>query len=95
MANPARDEQAGALLVALREHRRLMPEEVPHAMFVAGIAPRHIPSSRTVRRIESDGVIPRLRLQFGLAEFYGRERHLIWRHVAPPMATVAPPMVTA
>lgn len=65
-----------------------MPEEVPHAMFMAGIDPRLIPSSRTVRRIE-DGVVPRLRLQFGIADFYGRERHLIWQHAGRPVGVVA------
>jgi hypothetical protein len=89
MADLARDRQASGLLVALREQRRLMPEEVPHAMFMAGIDPRCIPSSRTVRRIEADGVIPRLRLQFGLADFYGRERHLIWQSAGRPMEVAA------
>lgn len=82
MATSVIDKRAGALLVALREERRLMPEEVPHAMLMAGIDRRYIPCSRTVRRAEA-GRRVRLRVEFGLADFYGRGRHTIWAHARP------------
>lgn len=87
MATSAIDRTAGTLLIALREERRLMPEQVPYAMLLAGIDRRYIPCSRTVRRAE-EGKRVRLRVEFGLADFYGRERHTIWAH-AQQVAQVA------
>jgi hypothetical protein len=61
----------------LRERLGLSPEEVPHAMRMAGVDLRSIPSARTIRRVE-DGVVPQVRYRFGLAEFYGRPMPAIW-----------------
>lgn len=83
------DEAAGMLLVGLREQRRLTPEEVPHAMLMAGVDRRYIPSSRTVRRAEQ-GRRVRLRIEFGLADFYGRDRHYIWSHASLPLTEAVP-----
>lgn len=72
-----RDTEAGHLLLELRLQRGLSPEEMPHAMRVAGIEIRNIPSSRTIRRVEA-GVVPQVRHQFGLAAFYERPLVAIW-----------------
>lgn len=58
-------------------------------MLLAGIERRSIPCSRTVRRAET-GVVPRIRIQFALADFYGRERHLIWAAACPPVLQAVP-----
>lgn len=47
-------------------------------MLEAGVERDYIPSARTIYNVEVHGVIPRVRLQFGLAEFYGRNVSAIW-----------------
>ena len=74
-----RDNAAAALLRELREERGLSPEQVPFEMYRAGIDRRFIPSARTIRRIEIEGVVPQIRFKFGLATFYGREVSGLWR----------------
>lgn len=44
----------------------------------AGIRPDRIPCVKSLRRYEDEGVIPRERLCFGLAEFFGRPKGQIW-----------------
>lgn len=73
-----RDTEAGELLFDLREAKGLSPEQVPHAMRKAGVARLHIPSGRTIRRVEDEGVVPHVRHRFGLAEFYGLNMGQIW-----------------
>ena len=84
-----KDTSAGHLLKGLREQRRLMPEQVPHAMLSAGVDRRYVPSARTIRRAEQGHRLT-LRVEFGLADFYGRERHHIWKHAQVPLATAVP-----
>lgn len=66
-----------------------MPEQVPHAMLKAGVDRRYIPSSRTIRRAE-EGKRVSLRVEFGLADFYGWERHRIWAHASVAIAVATP-----
>jgi transcriptional regulator with XRE-family HTH domain len=81
-----RDTDAAAVLRDLREARGLSPEEVPHKMRMAGIENRNIPSGRTIRRVEDEGVVPIVRYRFGLAAFYERPITAIW---APARQRVA------
>lgn len=73
-----RDLEAGRLLRELREERLLTRQELPREMRKAGIRPDRIPCVKSLRRYEDEGVIPRERLCFGLAEFFGRPKGQIW-----------------
>lgn len=73
-----RDDHAAELLRLMREQRGLSPEQVPFAMHRAGVHCDHIPSARTIRRVEEVGMVPQVRFRFGLAQFYGRELRDIW-----------------
>jgi hypothetical protein len=81
-----RDQGAGDLLADLRVERGLTREDVPHAMRKAGIDRHRIPSPKTLWRIETKGHVPGVRIQFALAQFYGREVRSIW---APQRRRVA------
>lgn len=73
-----KDQAAAAVLAELRIERGLSREEVPHAMRMAGIDARYVPSGRTLWRIETTGAVPCERFRFGLAQFYGRTVSGIW-----------------
>lgn len=69
----------------LREYRieaGLSPEDMPRAMRRAGIDTRYIPSARTIRRVEDEGIVPQVRFQFGLARFFSRPMANIWSQAA-------------
>lgn len=76
--SPYRDKMAGSLLQELREAQGLSREQLPHAMLVAGVPRDKIPSTKTIYNVERRGQIPRVRIMFGLAQFYGRDVHAIW-----------------
>jgi hypothetical protein len=79
-STPRRDKVAGDFLRELRKARGLSPEEMPRVMRKeTGLAPRWIPSSRTIRRIEDEGVIPQVRFKFSLAQFHDLDQDEIWR----------------
>ena len=70
-----RDKAAGRLLRELRENAGFSPEQMPHAMLAAKVAPV---SGPTIRRIEDQGAIPQVRHRFALAQFFGRQVIEIW-----------------
>lgn len=74
----ARDRKAGTLLHQLRVDKGLSRDALPTAMAVAGVHRDYIPSARTIYNVEVHGVIPRVRLQFGLAQFYDRNVSAVW-----------------
>jgi DNA-binding XRE family transcriptional regulator len=75
--NGSKDLLAGQLLKELREDRGLSREALPLAMLKAGVARDYIPCARTVAYIEM-GRIPRVRVKFGLAQFFGVSVRDIW-----------------
>lgn len=76
--HPHRDTLAGELLKELREDLGLSREELPRRMLKAGIGRDYIPSVKTIYNVEALGQVPRVRLKFGLAQFYGRGVAEIW-----------------
>jgi DNA-binding XRE family transcriptional regulator len=74
-ARPNRDFAAADLLHELREAKGWSPEQVPHELKARGL--EHV-CGRTVRRIEGEGVIPRVRVKFALAALHGLEIKDIW-----------------
>ena len=88
-ASPYRDQMAGSLLQELREAQGLSREQLPHAMLKAGVPRDKIPSTKTIYNVERRGQIPRVRIMFGLAQFYGRDVHAIWPvQSRPPLRRV-------
>lgn len=73
-ASPA-DRRAGQLIRTWREDRGLTPEGLSWAMYEAGVG---CVSSRTIRRIESHGLRPRLRVRFAIAQHLDRPVSSIW-----------------
>lgn len=76
--NPNRDFLAGEMLKELREELGLSREQMPAAMLRAGVRRDCIPSTRTIYNVEERGQIPRVRLKFGLAQFFERDVIGIW-----------------
>jgi transcriptional regulator with XRE-family HTH domain len=70
-----RDPRAGRLIRELRTDLGLSPEALSYAVFRGGHGSL---SARTIRRVESDGMVPRVRAQFALASFFGRSVTSIW-----------------
>lgn len=75
MPSISRNRHAGRLICELRTDLGLSPEALSHAIYAAGFGTI---SSRTIRRIERDGLIPRVRVQFALAQFFDRSVTSIW-----------------
>lgn len=67
--------RAGQLIRSFREDRGLTPEALSWAIYEAG---HGSVSSRTIRRIESHGLLPRLRVRFAIAQFLDRPVTSIW-----------------
>jgi DNA-binding XRE family transcriptional regulator len=76
-----RNQRAGRLIRELRTDLGLSPEALSHAVYAAG---HGSVSARTIRRIERDGLVPRVRVQFALAQFFGRQVTAIWPIPARP-----------
>lgn len=74
--NIHRNTKAGDLIRALRIDQGLSPEDLSYAIFRAELGSV---SGRTIRRIESDGMIPRVRAQFAIAQYFGRSVTSIWQ----------------
>jgi DNA-binding XRE family transcriptional regulator len=70
-----RDPRAGRLIRQVRVDLGLSPEALSHAIYTAGYG---TVSARTIRRIEADGMVPRVSAQFALAQFCGRSVTTIW-----------------
>lgn len=75
--NGSKDTLAGQLLKELREDRGLSRDRMPMEMLRAGVPRDYIPCSRTLAYVEA-GRIPRVRVKFGLAQFFGVSVHDIW-----------------
>lgn len=70
-----RNHRAGRLIRELRTELGMSPEALSQAVYTAG---HGSVSARTIRRIERDGLIPRVRVQFALAQFFGRQVTAVW-----------------
>jgi DNA-binding XRE family transcriptional regulator len=71
-----RNYRAGELIRSLRSDLGLSPEALSYAIYekkLGGV------SARTIRRIEADGMVPRIRAQFAIATFFGRDVTSIWQ----------------
>ena len=79
MSPGIRNERAGALIHELRVDRGLSPEALSYAIYKAGLGSV---SSRTIRRIESDGMVPRVGNQFAIAAYFDRKVTSIWEPTA-------------
>jgi transcriptional regulator with XRE-family HTH domain len=86
MAVAFRNPRAGALLTDLRRDLGLSPEALSYAIYRAGYGSV---SARTIRRVERDGMVPRVRAQFALAQFFGRPVSSIWATSTPAYRKVA------
>lgn len=76
MAVSFRNYQAGALIRDLRRDLGLSPEALSYAIFRAGFGSV---SARTIRRVENEGMVPRVSAQFALAQFFGRPVSQMWQ----------------
>lgn len=70
-----RDPRAGQLIREMRVDRGLSPEALSHAIYSAGFGSV---SARTIRRVEANGMVPRVGAQFALAQFCHRSVTSIW-----------------
>lgn len=84
---PNRDRHAAALVREMRVDRGLTPEALSYEIY--RVAPRAPVSGRTIRRIENDGVIPSVRVMFGIASAFGMVPSQIWAPAAPARRQVA------
>ena len=71
-----RNRQAAELIRKLRIDEGLTPEDLAHQIARDGGG---IVSGRTVRRIESEGAIPTVRIQFALARHFGMVPSDLWK----------------
>jgi transcriptional regulator with XRE-family HTH domain len=85
MGSQHRNRRAGELIKSLRMDQGLSPEALSFAIYKAGYGSV---SARSIRRLEGEGVIPRVRSQFALAQFFDRPVTSIWQPQSTP-ATVA------
>lgn len=76
MNRKERNYRAGELIRTLRTDRGLSYEALAYAIYEKSLGDV---SGRTIRRIEDDGVVPRVRIQFALASFFGREVSSLWQ----------------
>lgn len=83
---PHRNTDAGHLLRQLRTDRGLSPEALSYAIYVAGHGSI---SARTIYRVEGQGMVPRVRAQFALAQFFGKPVTQIWPIPQPRKAATA------
>jgi len=81
-----RDPRAGRLIREIRVDLGLSPEALSHVIYSAGFGSV---SARTIRRIESDGLVPRVSAQFAIAQFCGRSVTSIWPLPATNRKTMA------
>lgn len=81
---PNRDRHAAALIRELRVDRGLTPEALSYAIYRA--APGYPVSGRTIRRIEREGVIPSVRVMFGIASAFGMVPSQLWGTTTRAMA---------
>lgn len=75
LAEPVRNTTAGRLVRELRTELGLSPEALSYELFRGG---HGTVSARTIRRIETIGMVPRVRAQFALAKFFDRPVTSIW-----------------
>lgn len=73
-----RNCRAGALIRELRTDLGLSPEALSWAIYQAGCGEV---SGRTIRRIEAEGVVPRVGAQFAIAMFFDRPVTSVWRPI--------------
>lgn len=71
----SRNHPAAELLRQMRVDRGLSPETLSKALYTEGLG---YVSGRTIRRIESAGIIPTPRVQFALAQFFDRAPSQVW-----------------
>lgn len=71
------DMDAAALLTALREAQDKSPEQLARAINIGGFG---FVSSRTIRNIEKDGIVPTLRVRGSIARYFGRTGREVWRN---------------
>lgn len=72
----SRDLHAAALIRELRIDNGLTPETLSYRIHKA--APDYPVSGRTIRRIEKEGVIPSVRVMFGIARAFQMTPSQIW-----------------
>jgi transcriptional regulator with XRE-family HTH domain len=70
-----RNRQAAEMIRRLRTDEGLTPEALAHTISMNGAGPV---SGRTIRRIESQAVIPGVRIQFALAQHFGLQPTQMW-----------------
>lgn len=75
-----RDRHAAALIRQMRVDRGLTPEGLSYEIYRA--APAAPVSGRTIRRIEKEGVIPSVRVMFGIAQAFEMVPSQIWMSAA-------------
>lgn len=71
-----RNRQAAELIRQMRTDEGLTPEALAYQIARDGGG---IVSGRTIRRIESEGAIPTVRVQFALARHFGMSPTDLWR----------------
>jgi len=79
-----RNRQAAELIRAFRIDEGLTPEALAHSISRMGAGPV---SGRTIRRIEREGAVPTVRIQFALAQHFGMAPSQLWP--PPKLRTVA------
>jgi DNA-binding XRE family transcriptional regulator len=70
-----RNRQAAELIRAFRIDEGLTPEALAHKINAHGAGPV---SGRTIRRVETEAVIPTVRIQFALAQHFGMTPSQLW-----------------
>lgn len=83
MAPRNRNCRAGTLIRELRTDLGLSPEALSWAIYHSGCGEV---SGRTIRRVEAEGVVPRVAAQFAIAMFFDRPVTSIWRPVRQRVA---------
>lgn len=79
-----RDRNAGLRIKKLRIDHGWTPEALSYAIYE--LNPSFSVSGRTIRRVERDGVIPTVRVQFGIAQAFGLVPSEIWGTRVPVAA---------
>lgn len=76
MLSMSKDVHAARRIRELRIDRGMTPEGLSYE--ISKLSPRYSVSGRTIRRIESTGAIPTVRVMFGIAQVFGLQVSDIW-----------------
>lgn len=71
-----RDRHAGLIIREKRMDMGLSPEGL--SFLIHKTSPAHPVSSRTIRRVETTGMVPTVRCMFGIAQAFGMVPSQIW-----------------